>query len=381
METEKRVALGLAALIGSTPALAADGGPQAEVILHAVEQSAAIPLPYGVRVVDGTIEPSLDTDNFDFVGAIGDRVRLLVRVETELDPHLEVRDPDGMLIVNDACTGGASGCTIGREIVLAKAGTHRITLSDINSDELGGYTLQFERIPPAFPRGRVIGYDLPLNDALDYMLDVDAFRFEGIAGTTMRILVTTSGTLDPHVQVYDPLEALIVNDACTGGCTVSRDIPLGLSGTYYLILSDANHNETGDYSLRVNCLTPSCAPPAAMAVRNGSGVNPAVYSSPCPPILGSTWHAEVDTSSHPGATAVLFLFGGQAAGVPTPCGEALIGFPRLARFLRPVIGDKAVLDAFINNDPVLAGIAVSSQAVILGGQCELTNAIDLVVGF
>jgi len=127
--------------------------------------------------------------------------------------------------------------------------------------------------------------------------------------------------------------------------------------------------------------------PLATATIRNEGTNPASHVAQSLPVLGTTYVAEVDlagTTSH--ALALLAgyatpttwaLPGGQTVlvDVADPDGE-LLGFPTAA-------GPIASFPLPVPANPLLAGLALSTQAVHVGGvqPFALSNAQDLVLGF
>ncbi|MEQ1893099.1 MAG: PKD domain-containing protein [Planctomycetota bacterium] len=126
--------------------------------------------------------------------------------------------------------------------------------------------------------------------------------------------------------------------------------------------------------------------PAQALVRNGSGVNDACYATSELPILGTTWHATVDASNHPGA-GMTFIYGSSAAfSQVTPFGEVLVrlsskGGLRLFTLAAGSGGGVAQHALAIPVDVSLVGLTAYTQALILGGGLELCNAIDLTLGY
>jgi len=119
-------------------------------------------------------------------------------------------------------------------------------------------------------------------------------------------------------------------------------------------------------------------------VRNGSGVNPLVYQS-APPILGQLWTATIDASAHPGAGLTMILGRSQpSGGIASPYGEILYN-PASARLFTTIVpsgGATAFHSAMIPLDLAYEGLTATTQGVIFGGAGpELTNAVDLVLGF
>ncbi len=124
-------------------------------------------------------------------------------------------------------------------------------------------------------------------------------------------------------------------------------------------------------------------PPASASSRNpdvGGHVNPDVYSVTTPPVLGSSCRASIVTTGMTGSYLVGFAapltastrWGNLLADVADPMGE-LLGSPL-------ALGDPAVIDVTVPDDPGLCGFFVATQGLRFGAGLDLTNAQDLIVG-
>lgn len=123
--------------------------------------------------------------------------------------------------------------------------------------------------------------------------------------------------------------------------------------------------------------------PASTVLRPGSGVNPHWYTSTSEPILGESWTAAVDTTSYFGAS-LTGVYGFAAPSVPYTlwAGEVLVDAASplwLTSFAAPVAGHAAHAN-LVPLDPILLGLPVYTQAVVVGSSPQLTNGIDLLLG-
>jgi hypothetical protein len=241
--------------------------------------SEPIPLAYGDHTTNCEIGPEpTDTDQFSFVGAEGDHVRIrLLSLTADFDPRLEIRDPDGMLIVDHQCTVDRfNRCAFTLDSltnpplpVLSKAGTYLLTVSDNDGFNPGGYILQLERIPPA-QTPPSIPYDRAVTDDIEPPTDVDFFTFDGVTGTEIRIrLLSLTADFDPHLEIRDPDGEVIVDHRCTvdrfNRCAFTLDnltdppLPvLTKSGPYLLTVSDDDGFNAGRYQIEIQCLFGPC---------------------------------------------------------------------------------------------------------------------------
>jgi hypothetical protein len=157
--------------------------------------------------------------------------------------------------------------------VLTKTGRYTIAVSDLNTNETGGYQLRLERFRPSAPR--LLTFGQSVSDTISSRTDIDLFAFDGTIGGDLRILVAAAAVggsgIGPRVEVRDPDGVRIVDTSCDAlGCTVSIDsnqaapnkLPvLTKSGRYTIAVSDLNTNETGGYNITVQCLFGPCSGP------------------------------------------------------------------------------------------------------------------------
>ncbi|MEW6072794.1 MAG: PKD domain-containing protein [Planctomycetota bacterium] len=125
---------------------------------------------------------------------------------------------------------------------------------------------------------------------------------------------------------------------------------------------------------------------ASTVARNGTGVNPLVFSSLTDPVLGATWMAAIDAAGHPAAgLTMVAMYDAPLDPLLTAFGEILVAFPPLGAFLYASLafsgGGTATHAIPVPADLALLGFVAYTQGVILGGAGpELTNAVDLTLG-
>jgi hypothetical protein len=125
---------------------------------------------------------------------------------------------------------------------------------------------------------------------------------------------------------------------------------------------------------------------ASVAMRNGSGINPAVFTSVNLPVLNTSWHSLIETGAPTGP--VLGLVTGRRApleGLFLPAGEILVdvsGRPLFTLISDLPGGGREDLYLHIPNAPSLIGLDLYTQGAILGGPAglQLCNALDIVLG-
>jgi hypothetical protein len=90
------------------------------------------------------------------------------------------------------------------------------------------------------------------------------YTFTANAGDVVNLtMATTSGTLSPKIQLYNPVGTLLATNypqypdgACTGGLTIEMNtVMLSLAGTYTVDVSDCSATNTGSYELYSQLVT------------------------------------------------------------------------------------------------------------------------------
>ena len=123
---------------------------------------------------------------------------------------------------------------------------------------------------------------------------------------------------------------------------------------------------------------------ASATPRNGSGVNPNVFTSTTLPVIGTSWDSRIDggAAGFSGMTFV-FIYEGMVAGVSSPFGEILLdGSSGLLHTSAAATNGSGFADHSVSipNDVALHGAVVFTQGYMRGA-AGLTNALDLVAGY
>ena len=123
---------------------------------------------------------------------------------------------------------------------------------------------------------------------------------------------------------------------------------------------------------------------ASATPRNGSGLNPNIFTTVTLPVLGTNWLSTSDATAQ-GASGICFMlaFDGQLIpGTVFPFGELLVNVATPLEFLGFGFAPVGNFSAVIPNDSALGGFGISAQVYYDNpfGSSFLTNAIDLVLG-
>ena len=127
---------------------------------------------------------------------------------------------------------------------------------------------------------------------------------------------------------------------------------------------------------RPDLFTPTGGVAASATLRNGSGINPLVFSAQNTPIIGSTWLSTISDPA-PSYTSVMVVgFNGPATGPLIGIGELLLARPIDRRFM----GTGSHSLTIPNSIGLIGRTVITQGATIVNGVTTLTNAIDLVIG-
>lgn len=122
---------------------------------------------------------------------------------------------------------------------------------------------------------------------------------------------------------------------------------------------------------------------ASATPRNGSGVNPNVFTSTSLPLLGSTWTSQIDAASTgaTGGNTLLVAYQNSFPGFPTAFGELLVDPTSvlLGSSLASVSGGTSDHANLIPASAGNLGLTLSVQTYVIQVR-QLTNALDLVLG-
>ena len=272
---------------------------------------------YDAPVVD-SISPAVDGDFYRFNGTPGTNIRLnVLATSVNFAPVVEIRDPNGTVVVNgtdDGASCNSTYCSFAVDLSPAMAGNYSLLIYDLNTNKPGGYQLGLwclvgpcdsdgDGIPDDIPP--MVSYVTPVVDSISPAVDGGFYRFNGTPGTDIRLnVLATSVNFAPVVEIRDPNGTVVVNGTDDGAscnstyCSFAVDLSPALSGTYSLLIYDLNTNNPGGYQLGLWCLEGDCDSDADGIV-DGKG-----------PVIGYGGPATVINSIDPAVDGDQFIFGG-----------------------------------------------------------------------
>jgi hypothetical protein len=240
--------------------------------IEALESRRLLAAILSDQTVTGSIGIVGEVDEYTFAANAGESViaTLAEQVPTGYDPALELRAPDGTLVVSDFTNfEGVDG--LGADLFahnLAQTGTYTLRVSDNGQNETGNYTLTIAKLAgaqsPNDGDGGVIASGQRREGTIG-LGDLDVYTFTANANEPV-ILTTVEPVatgFDPYTRVYGPNGAFIIEDFTNfnGDDGLGNDLSFttAASGTYYVVVSDLSTQsgasdfdfDAGPYALRM----------------------------------------------------------------------------------------------------------------------------------
>ncbi|MEJ2612157.1 MAG: hypothetical protein P8179_19325 [Candidatus Thiodiazotropha sp.] len=268
-----------------------------------------------------TLSPRTDVDFFSFYGMPGAELRInALSVSGHVDPTIEIRSPSGSLLINgvlDDAQCANNLCSFSVDLpTLTENGIYTIIVYDGAINEIGDYELSLWCLTGpcdtngdgvSDPPPPLISFVTPELKTLTHRTDSHQFSFNATGDTLLRFnLVSTSGHVDPTIEVRDHEGTLLINGVDDGAycannlCSYSYDLPISLTdaGQYSLLVHDAGINEAGSYQISLWCIAGNCDSDA-------DGINDGDYTN-------LDYDIEITTTLNPLVDGDIYRFSGTA---------------------------------------------------------------------
>src|SRR5207302_353227 len=147
------------------------------------------------------------------------------------------------------------------DLPLPAPGVYFAEARDDADDATGAFGLSLQRLNG--PAGAMtMNFGTVTNRSLALPAELQAFQFAAVAGDVVRVRMSRSSGIDPQIELFDSQGRSVTDITAFADAVV--DVPLASSGTYYLLLSDLNGDETGAYGVSLERLkNPANAKPIA----------------------------------------------------------------------------------------------------------------------
>ncbi len=201
--------------------------------------------------LDGSITPAAEEDCFLVDLSSGDRVRLEVADAAPAAADffdVELVRPEGFAVC---------GSTTEVDCQAGESGTYAVIVSGGSRADTGDYELRVARLNEpqgCSPIASLAFGTNPASGAIDPANEADCFTLPStrFADVVRVRVVTTSGPLQPSVEIFDPNGDVRCGTSFSG----EADCRLDLAGPHTVVVSDRfGGSNTGDYSLHLQLLT------------------------------------------------------------------------------------------------------------------------------
>ncbi|MEL6636743.1 MAG: T9SS type A sorting domain-containing protein [Bacteroidota bacterium] len=214
-------------------------------------------LQYGDDVI-ATLDVEGETDIYTFSGTAGDVIWIRMRdAESPIDACMELRSPGGDVIGEDCRNGGVVNI---RHFTLPETGTYQIVVSDNRNNDTGPYGLALEILnSPQAALPLKCGDDL--FGTIANSVEVQAYSFTIAAGEIATFRMRSANpSLESEISIYDPQGNLVAAKHSSHLARI-EGFTFDQGGTYQIMVTDYNGNDTGDYGLSFQVLNRlSCIP-------------------------------------------------------------------------------------------------------------------------
>ena len=228
----------------------------------------ASPPECGGQIADGeTVEGPLTLGSrceYVFAGRAGDLVTItLEQLDGQLDPYLELLDPEGNVEASDDDGGGNSNSLI-QDHRLLRSGKYTAVARAYQDRSAGFFRLSLRRlgpggvviIPPKPPPpscGGTLAYDRQAAGIINSGALTCTYAFSGRQGDLVTLRMDkTSGNLDPVIELLAPSnsrQAVVSNDDAYGNNSIIWRYRLTEGGQYQIRAHSYRNTSTGGFKL------------------------------------------------------------------------------------------------------------------------------------
>ncbi len=185
-------------------------------------------------------------------------------------PEVDVYRPDGSILTYGIANTTGPGAGTYFSTAANVAGTYYVIVKDYYAANPGNYSLTLANVPStqaADPNGGALTTSVTRSSNITGNLHL--FTISAKAGGLSASIGTTSGTLRPEIDLYDPTGKLVTYAVAGGSGTGSGTnftTTVATAGTYYLIAHDYYGTGAGNFNITATFTTlPPPPPPGSIA--------------------------------------------------------------------------------------------------------------------
>lgn len=191
-----------------------------------------------------------DYDQWIFDAQLGDHILLTLfelAFSSAFDSRIRLYAPDGTEIIDVT-----NAVTAFADFAAPQSGAYLAIVADSDVREAYSYGLDYSKVTTL--ARDIAGFDA--DDLLDDLTlngtilfgEIDHWTFDAVAGDVVTLTFAESGSnFSPWMRVFAPDGSLLFNEATSS--TVSLEMTIPQTGSYYVRLSDDNYQAAGNYAI------------------------------------------------------------------------------------------------------------------------------------
>ena len=228
-------------------------------------------IPYAEIQID-TTSCAAQLHTYTFNGQANDVVVAQTAVPARtFGPHLRLYRENGVLVCQDYAITSFTEDAAWTRCILPQDDTYIITIGGYEStleQGPGTYHLFLQRLTPAV-NSTGIRFDTSRSSSIAQAGEIDTYTFRAASGDVATVRMSAAkGTIDPYIHLYG-IDGVKLDDdyaytSYSDGVAEIVNCTLPFSGTYTLLISEYGGNETGNYTLHLNCDGESCGFPLVL---------------------------------------------------------------------------------------------------------------------
>ena len=229
------------------------------------------PLNFGDSIT-ASIDPECEFDVYTFTGSAGDKIFARMSEgegdSISLEPELTLYAPNGDFVTSDS---GPTNAFI-NAFTLDQSGTYTLIATDDGADDTGDYCLSLQSLNnPGNPTP--LNFGDSITASIDPECEFDVYTFTGSAGDKIFARMSEgegdSVSLEPELTLYAPNGDFVTSDS--GPTNAFIAFTLDQSGTYTLIATDDDADDTGDYTISLNAAGITVNPTSGLVTTENGG--------------------------------------------------------------------------------------------------------------
>jgi MBG domain-containing protein/chitobiase/beta-hexosaminidase-like protein/pre-peptidase len=207
------------------------------------------------QTLSGTIGSAAESNTYTFSANAGDQLDFTLTASSgSLSPKIRIYPESTGALTASVANYLCSGSTIElNTVMIPVTGTYTVLVGDCSDTNTGTYDIYVQRTDnPGQPFVPILPGQTQTG-AISLPAQSNTYTFSANAGDVLDFtMVTTSGSLSPEIQLYNPdgtLNSSVANYLCSGSTIEMNPVTLKQKGTYILLVGDCSETITGKYAI------------------------------------------------------------------------------------------------------------------------------------